>query len=125
MLASTHCYALNGIDGICITVECNLSNGMPAFEIVGLPDTAVKEPRERIKSAIRNTGFEFPTDRLVINMAPADLRKESTSFDLPIAVDILACCKFINPESLHDITVMGELAQESFLLGIRRLKWRK
>lgn len=100
MLSSTLCYALSGIDGICITVECNLSLGIPAFEMVGLPDMAVKEAKEakeRIKSAVKNTGYEFPGDRLVINLAPADIKKESASFDLPIAIDILACSRLVNP----------------------------
>ncbi len=119
MLSSTLCYALNGIDGICITVECNLSNGLPAFEMVGLPDMAVKEARERIKSAIKNTGFEFPTDRIVINLAPADIKKESAAFDLPIAIDILACCKFVNPETIHDIAIMGELSLNGELRSVR------
>ncbi len=119
MLSRTLSYALSGIDGIRITVECNLSSGMPAFELVGLPDTAVKEARERIKSAVRNTGFEFPGDRLVINMAPADIRKESTAFDLPIAIDILACCRFVNPESIRDVAIMGELALNGELRAIR------
>ena len=119
MLSSTLCYALSGIDGICVTVECNLSGGMPAFELVGLPDTAVKEARERIKSAIRNAGFEFPTDRLVINMAPADIKKESAAFDLPIAIDILACCKLVNPETIRGVAIMGELSLNGELRPIR------
>ena len=119
MLSSTLCYALSGIDGICITVECNLSGGLPAFEVVGLADTAVKEARERIKSAVRNTGFEFPTDRLIINLAPADIRKESAAFDLPIAIDILACCKFVNPETIKSIAVMGELSLNGELRPVR------
>ena len=119
MLSRTLCYTLSGIDGIKITVECNLSNGLPAFELVGLPDIAVKEARERIKSALRNTGFEFPTDRLVINLAPADIKKESTAFDLPIAIAILACCKHVNPESISNIAIMGELALNGEIRPIR------
>ena len=119
MLASTLCYALSGIDGICITVECNMSGGMAAFELVGLPDMAVKEARERIKSAVRNSGFEFPTDRLVINLAPADIKKESAAFDLPIAIDILACCKFVNPETIRSVAVMGELSLNGEIRPVR------
>lgn len=119
MLAKTLCYALGGIDGICITVEANLSNGLPAFEIVGLPDTAVKESKERIKSAVRNAGFEFPGERLVVNMAPADIKKESTSFDLPIAICILSCCRFVNPESIRSIAMMGELSLDGLLRPVR------
>ena len=119
MLAKTLCYALGGIDGIPITVECNLSNGLPAFELVGLPDMAVKEARERIKSALRNSGYEFPGDRLVINLAPADIRKESAAFDLPIAIDILACCKFVNAGQIADMAIMGELSLDGQLRPIR------
>ena len=119
MLAKTLCYALAGIDGIQITVETNLSSGLPAFEMVGLPDLAVKESKERIKSALRNAGFEFPGERLVVNMAPADIKKESTSFDLPTALCILSCCKFINPEKLADIAIMGELSLDGLLRPIR------
>ncbi len=119
MLSKTLCYALSGIDGIAITVECNLSNGMPAFELVGLPDMAVKEARERIKSALRNTGYEFPSDRIVINLAPADIKKESAAFDLPIAITILACCKLVNPETIKDTAIMGELSLNGELRPIR------
>ena len=119
MLAKTLCYALSGIDGICVTVEANLSNGLPAFEMVGLPDTSVKESRERIKSALRNAGYEFPGDRLVVNLAPADIKKESTSFDLPIAISILACCKFVNPETIRHIAIMGELSLDGLLRPMR------
>lgn len=119
MLAKTLCYALNCIDGICITVECNLSGGLPAFEIVGLPDAAVKESRERIKSTIRNAGFEFPGDRITINLAPADIKKESAAFDLPIAICILACCKYINPARIEDVAIMGELSLDGMLRPVR------
>ncbi|MBR6009707.1 MAG: YifB family Mg chelatase-like AAA ATPase [Clostridia bacterium] len=119
MLSSTLCYALSGIDGIRITVECNLSGGLPAFEMVGLPDMAVKEAKERIKSAVKNTGYEFPADRLVINLAPADIKKESAAFDLPIAIDILACCKLVNPQCTEDIAIMGELSLNGDLRPIR------
>ncbi len=119
MISSTLCYALSGIDGIGITVECNMSGGLPAFEIVGLPDMAVKEARERIKSAVKNAGFEFPGDRLVINLAPADIKKESAAFDLSIAIDILACCKFVNPESICDVAIMGELSLNGEIRPVR------
>ena len=119
MLAKTLCYALSGIDGIAITVECNIMNGLPAFEMVGLPDLAVKESRERIKSALKSCGIDFPDDRIVINLAPADIKKESASFDLPIAVAILACCKYINPETVKDIAIMGEMSLDGILRPVR------
>ncbi len=119
MLAKTLCYALNGIDGIAITVECNIMNGMPAFEIVGLPDLAVKESRERIKSALKSCGIDFPGDRVIINLAPADIKKESASFDLPIAIAILACVKHLNPESIRNIAIMGEMSLDGILRPVR------
>jgi len=119
MLSKTLCYALSGIDGIRITVECNLSGGLPAFEIVGLPDASVKEARERIKSTLRNAGFEFPGDRITINLAPADIKKESSAFDLPIAVCILACCKYVNTEKIVDVAIMGELSLDGILRPVR------
>ncbi|MCR4621435.1 MAG: YifB family Mg chelatase-like AAA ATPase [Clostridiales bacterium] len=119
MLSRTLCYALSGIEGICITVECNLSGGLPVFEVVGLADTAVKESRERIKSAMRNMGYDFPGDRLIINLAPADIKKESASFDLPIALSILACMRMIGLDSIEHIAAMGELALDGSLRPIR------
>ena len=80
---------LNGLDGFHIMVESDISNGIPAFDIVGLADTAVKEARERVKAAIKNSGFEYPVRRITVNLAPADTRKEGTGFDLPLALSIL------------------------------------
>ncbi len=90
MIVKINTGVLCGLDGRHVIVEADFSNGLPSFDIVGLPDTAVKESKERVRSAIKNSGFEFPAKRGVINLAPADLRKEGTQFDLPIAVAILA-----------------------------------
>jgi magnesium chelatase family protein len=99
-----------GIDGIKIDVEVDLSYGLPAFNIVGLPETAVKESKERVRAAIKNAGFEFPGDRITINLAPADVKKEGSSFDLPIAIGILTSMNIIKEEVLKDYLIAGELS---------------
>ncbi len=119
MLSTTLCYGLSGIDGIQITVEVNVSNGLPVFEIVGLPDTAVKESRERIRAAVKNCGFPFPDDRITVNLAPADIKKEGPAFDLPIAVAILACEKRVNPNSISERAILGELALDGSVRPVR------
>ncbi|HJM88546.1 MAG TPA: magnesium chelatase domain-containing protein, partial [Dehalococcoidia bacterium] len=88
-LASVRSGALTGVDGIAVDVEVDIGSGLPAFNIVGLPDAAVQEARERVRSAIRNSGFDFPLRRITVNLAPADVRKEGPIYDLPIAVAIL------------------------------------
>jgi len=89
MLAKVLSCAVVGLEGAIVEVEVDISPGLPAFNIVGLPDTAVQEARERVRAAIRNSGLTFPMKRITVNLAPADLRKEGPSYDLPIAVGIL------------------------------------
>jgi magnesium chelatase family protein len=91
-------------------VEVDLSGGMPAFDVVGLPDSAVKESRERVRAAIANSDMAFPIKRIVVNLAPADTRKEGPSFDLPIAVGILACCGAFRRSALNGVFITGELS---------------
>ena len=81
---------LQGLNGYAVDVEGHLSNGLPAFNIVGLPDTAIKESKERVRSAIQNSGFRFPVARITINLSPANLRKEGSQLDLSIAISILS-----------------------------------
>ena len=90
MLARVLSAALLGVEAALVRVEVDVSPGLPAFMTVGLPDSAVRESRERVRTAIRNAGFPFPQDRITVNLAPADVRKEGASFDLPIALGILA-----------------------------------
>ncbi len=89
MIARVQSYALSGLEGVCVTVEADISKGMPTYEMVGLPDTAVKESKERVRSAIKNSGLEFPLHKITINFAPAYVKKEGSSFDLPVAISLL------------------------------------
>ena len=109
MLAKVMSVGISGIDGFPVTVEVDKSGGMPGFDIVGLPDASVKESRERVKSALRNSHLEYPLGHFTINLAPADLRKEGPSFDLPIAVGVLICAGDIAQGALDDIMMAGEL----------------
>ncbi|GAV23405.1 magnesium chelatase domain-containing protein [Carboxydothermus pertinax] len=111
MLSKVHTIALNGINGEIVEVEVDINRGLPGMEVVGLPDTAVKEARERVKSAIKNSGFDFPIARITINLAPADLKKEGSHFDLPIALGILAASEQLNADLSHYI-FLGELSLE-------------
>lgn len=102
--------AFSGIDGIIVTVEIDISNGLPCFNIVGLPDISVKESKERVRSAIVNSGFEFPVNRITINLAPADLKKDGSQFDLPIAIGVLLATEQIKAVNINDYLILGELS---------------
>lgn len=110
MLSKILSSAVIGIDGYTVNVEVDLSNGFPAFEIVGLPGSAVKESKERVRTAIKNAGFSIPAQRITINLAPADIRKEGPSFDLPIALGLLVCMGIIEQKKLENVLVVGELS---------------
>lgn len=109
-LSIVYCRALSGINAPLVTVEAHLSNGLPSFSIVGLPEAAVKESKERVRSAILNSNFEFPAKRITINLAPADLPKEGGRFDLAIALSILAASGQIPCDGLDQYEFIGELA---------------
>src|SRR3990167_6159679 len=109
----------SGIHAPLVTVETHISRGQPAFYIVGLPEAAVKESRDRVRSALLNTRFEFPTRRITVNLAPADLPKEGGRFDLPIAVGILAASGQIPRKKLADYELTGELALSGELRTVR------
>lgn len=102
--------ALTGLEGNLIEVQTDITGGIPAFEIVGLPDMSVKESKERIRSAIKNSMIEFPSRKILINLAPADTRKEGTSYDLPIAIGILANLEIINTKNIENTIFIGELS---------------
>lgn len=108
MIVKVNTGAVCGLEGAHVIVEADFSNGLPSFDVVGLPDTTVRESKERVRSAIKNSGFDFPAKRSVINLAPADLKKEGTQFDLPIAVSILAGTGQLKA-SLDEYMFVGEL----------------
>ncbi len=110
MLARIWSSAIVGIDAVKVGVEVDVSGGLPKTVVVGLPDTAVQESRERVKAAIKNAGFAFPVRKIVVNLTPADLRKEGPSFDLPIAIGILAASEQVNAYLLGDYLFLGELS---------------
>jgi len=111
--------SLLGIDAVPVEVEVDVSAGLPGFSIVGLPDTAVQEARERVRVAISNNGYKFPTKKVIVNLAPANLRKEGAAFDLPIALAILAVSGAMPAEGLEGAGVVGELSLDG---GLRRIR---
>jgi len=111
--------ALLGIDALPVEVEVDVSAGLPGFSIVGLPDAAVQEARERVRVAISNSGYKFPTKKVIVNLAPANLRKEGAAFDLPIALALLAASGVVPLEGLGRAAVVGELSLDGGLRGIR------
>ena len=119
MLSSIVSCGLNGINGFAVTVEINLGSGMPMFEIVGLPDASVKESRERVRAALKNSGFSFPNGRITVNLAPADLKKEGPAYDLAIALGLLCCTGMIDPDALKNTCVFGELSLDGSLRPVR------
>ena len=117
MLAHVFSAALLGVEAVLVRVEVDVASGLPAFTTVGLPDSAVRESRERVRTAIRNAGFGFPNDRITVNLAPADLRKEGASFDLPIALGILAATGLLKRH--QPFAVVGELALDGQIQPVR------
>lgn len=110
MLSKVKSCGLNGIDGYLVEVESDISDGILVFDVVGLGDAAVKESRERVRAAIKNTGLEFPTRRITINLAPANQKKEGSAFDLPIALGILAATRQVNSKNIGNFMFIGELS---------------
>ena len=119
MLAKTLSYGLSGVTGFAVNVEVYAANGMPALEIIGLPDASVKESRDRVSAAISNAGFAMPIARLTVNLAPADTKKEGPAFDLPIAVCILAATRQVPADELGGIMMIGELSLDGSLKPVR------
>ena len=110
MLAKVFSAAIVGVQAPLLNVECDISQGDPSFDIIGLPEMAVREARVRVRSSIRHSGFPFPTNRVVVNLAPADQRKDGTSFDLPVALAILVAQSTIPQSALDGWLVVGELS---------------
>lgn len=118
MLANVCTGAIKGIEGFAVSVEVDIAPGMPTLAVVGLPDAEVRESKERVVAAVRNSGFDFPTKRITINLSPAELRKSGTQFDLPIALGILAASEQLSPDAaakIKDLLVLGELALDGSL----------
>lgn len=110
MLSKVLSSALSGIEGYMVDVEIDVSSGLPGFDIVGLPDSAVKESRERVRTSIKNSGYTFPIKRITVNLAPANTKKEGPAFDLPIAVGILVCMDIVKQKDIENILIIGELS---------------
>ena len=109
MLSIVKSMSLLGLDGCLISVQVDVSGGLPGWDIVGLPDTSVKEAKERVRTAIKNSGYELQSRKIIVNLAPADTKKEGSAFDLPIAVGILICTEVISKIS-ENIIFIGELS---------------
>ncbi len=119
MLARLRSAAVVGVEALAVTVEVDVSFGFPVFTMVGLPDASVRESRDRVRTAIRNSGFEFPAHRITVNLAPADIRKGGASYDLPIALGVLAANGVIEPRLLPGIVLLGELSLDGSIHPIR------
>ena len=119
MLAKVLSGAILGIDAYIVEVEVDIAQGLPVFATVGLPDGAVKESKERVKSAVKNSGYDFPPKRITVNLAPADVKKEGAGFDLPIAVGILAALGVASPSLLEEYLLLGELSLDGRVKSIR------
>lgn len=120
MVAKIVCFALNGLDGIAVEVETDVNKGIPSYEMVGLPDAAVKEAKERVRSAIKNSGLLFPVNKITVNFAPADLKKEGASFDLAVAISLLKASEQLVGADVNYVFV-GELALNGDLRPVRGL----
>ena len=119
MLAIVRTAAVYGIEASQVQVEVDVSFGLPQFTMVGLPDASVRESRDRVRSAIRNSGFEFPPHRVTVNLAPADVRKAGTSFDLPIALGVLAASGLVTRRQVDDTLLVGELSLDGAIQPAR------
>ena len=119
MLAKAYACGLNGVNGFLVEVEAFISSGLVSFEIVGLPSAAVKESRDRVRAAIAVSGFSFPFGRVTVNLAPADIKKEGTAFDLAIAIALLAAKDSTLFQGLEDTLLLGELSLQGKLMPIR------
>ena len=111
--------ALQGIDALLVEVEVDIAAGLPQMAVVGLPEGAVKESKDRVRSALKNSGYEFPQRKVTINLAPADIKKEGSAYDLPIALGLLAAAGKLPPDRLHDYVILGELSLDGRVKAVR------
>ncbi len=121
MLARTISYTTLGLEAVCVEVEVDAGRGLPVLTIVGLPDQAVKEARERVRTAIINSQYQLPPQRITVNLAPADVKKAGGVFDLAIALGILATTGQLDPSQLSTVVVLGELALDGSVRPIHGL----
>jgi len=119
MLARVRSAGLHGIHAACVWVEVDVVNGLPSFATVGLPDSSVRESRDRIRAAIKNSGFTFPIERITVSLAPADMRKEGPAFDLPMAIGILVTTEVVKPALLEGSVMVGELSLDGSVRAVR------
>jgi magnesium chelatase family protein len=119
MLSKTRSAAILALDVFLIDVEVDIARGLPSFTIVGLPDASINESKDRVRSAVKNSGFDFPSHRITVNLAPADLRKEGPAFDLPVALGVLSATEQLEPELLKDFLAVGELSLDGAVRPVR------
>ena len=118
MLAKINSFALSGVKGYKVDIELDINSGLPSYDVVGLPDTAIKESRERVRSAIKNSGYDYPTKKITVNLAPADTKKEGAIFDLAIAIGILSATEQIPIGKYKDFIILGELSLDGSIRNI-------
>jgi len=119
MHASVLSSALHGVEALSVDVEIDIASGLPEISVVGLPQGAVKESTDRVRAALKNSGYEFPSQRLTINLAPADIKKEGSAYDLPIGIGILAAAGLLPPTRLREYSILGELSLDGRVKPIR------
>jgi magnesium chelatase family protein len=119
VIAKVNSCSVTGIEGFVVEVEVDISSGLPVFNMVGLPEISVKESKDRVKTAIKNSGYAFPMDRVVVNLAPADVKKEGTGLDLPVAIGILAASGTLPPDHLKSFLFSGELSLDGEIKPVK------
>ena len=120
MISKVLSSAVLGVDAYVVDVEADIALGLPSFATVGLPEGAVKENRDRVRAAIKNSGYDFPPCKITVNLAPADIKKEGTAFDLPIPIGILAATSIVRSDRINDYLVVGELSLDGKVKGHKR-----
>ena len=118
MFASVLSAAILGIEVRPVQVEADVSNGLPSFTMVGFPSAQVKEAQDRVRTALKNNGFQFPPKKITVNLAPADMKKEGAGFDLPVAAAVLAAAGILKPELLSRVLVVGEISLNGEIHGV-------
>jgi len=119
VLATVLSSAVHGIDALVVEVEVDIASGLPQMAVVGLPEGAVKESKDRVRSALKNSGYEFPQRKITINLAPADIKKEGSAYDLPIGLGILAASGKLPAQKLREYSILGELSLDGRVKAIR------